>query len=171
MSIVDREHRELYRVYDEAEFLTADGRAPAPGGEPAADPLEQPVPYRNHLQDAEPWRPPLTRRGRRVRPVAMLLGAGLGVLVIVAVHLHATVARPARPPQQLPPVPPAVKSRRPAHRARRAQAMAPRVAPARRGAGARRGNAAPPRAIAPAAAVLAAPAASHRSSREFGFER
>jgi hypothetical protein len=96
-----REPRELYRLYDEEEFLSPEALA-GPAAEVSAAGLTEHEAEATHEAPLEPSSPPIPRlaaqRRRRVTP-AMVLAGGLGLLVVAAIEMHASVGRVTRPAQ------------------------------------------------------------------------
>jgi hypothetical protein len=96
-----REPRELYRLYDEEEFLSPDGLAGTPA-EVSVSGLTEHEAEAAHDDPLEPSSPPIPRlaaqRRRRITP-AMVLAAGLGLVVVAAIEMHASVGRVTRPVQ------------------------------------------------------------------------
>jgi hypothetical protein len=96
-----REPRELYRLYDEEEFLSPEGLADPPAEASVAGLTEHEAggPHDDPLEPSPPPIPPLApQRRRRVTP-AMVLAAGLGLVVVAAIEMHASVGRVTRPVQ------------------------------------------------------------------------
>jgi hypothetical protein len=96
-----REPRELYRLYDEEEFLSPEGLAGPPAETSVAGPAEHEA-QATHEEPIEPSSPPIPRlaaqRRRRITP-AMVLAAGLGLVFVAAIEMHASVGRVTRPVQ------------------------------------------------------------------------
>jgi hypothetical protein len=96
-----REPRELYRLYDEEEFLSPEGLADPPAEASVAGLTEHEA-EATHGDTLEPSSPPIARlapqRRRRVTP-AMVLATGLGLVAVAAIEMHASVGRVTRPVQ------------------------------------------------------------------------
>jgi hypothetical protein len=121
VSIGRGQPRQVYRVYDEEDFLAA---AQRPEGAPDRPEPQLPAGFPADLPsgDAEmeiAMTPPLSgARRRSVRP-RLILAAGVAVIVFTAIEMHASVGRVTRPVPSRRPGLPGPKAARRSRRAAR----------------------------------------------------
>jgi hypothetical protein len=92
-----REPREVYRLYDEEEFLSGEELAPEAGfaGAPARDGTQS-TPA-DGFERSSSMTAPLAARRRHRRAPAMVAAAGLGAVIVASIEMHASVGRLTRP--------------------------------------------------------------------------